>query len=85
MEANIKPALHADSSREVETQKKRLRETCREFESVMISYMMKAMRDGIMRAEEPGSAKEIYEDMLAGQVSKEISRKSTLGVGDMLY
>jgi len=85
MEANVKPVLQADSSRELEIQKRRLRENCREFESVMISYMMKAMRDGLMRAEEAGSTKEIYEDMLAEQVSKEISRSSALGIGDMLY
>jgi Rod binding domain-containing protein len=85
MEANVKPVLQADSSRELEIQKRRLRENCREFESVMISYMMKAMRDGLMRGEEAGSTKEIYEDMLAEQVSKEISRSSALGIGDMLY
>ncbi len=51
----------------------------------MVSYMMKAMRDGIVRGEEPGSTREIYEDMFAGEVSKVISRSSALGVGDMLY
>ncbi len=70
--ANIEPVLQADSSREVEVQKKRLRESCREFESVMISYMMKAMRDGTIRAEEPGNSREMYEEMLDGQVSKVI-------------
>jgi len=85
MEANVNPILQADSSRELEIQKRRLRENCREFESVMISYMMKAMRDGTVRGEEPGNAREIYEDMLAGQVSKVISRSSALGIGDMLY
>jgi len=85
MKANVKPVLQADYSRELEIQKRRLRENCREFESVMISYMMKAMRDGLMRGEEAGSTKEIYEDMLAEQVSKEISRSSALGIGDMLY
>ena len=85
MEANIKPVPQADSSRELESQKKRLRENCREFESVMISYMMKSMRDGIIRAEEPGSAREMYEDMLAGQVSKEVSHSSSLGLADLLY
>src|SRR5208337_5686714 len=85
MEANVKPVVQADSSRELESQKRRLRENCREFESVMISYMMKAMRDGTVRGEEPGSTRELYEDMLAGQVSKVISRSSALGVGDMLY
>ncbi len=85
MDANVKPVLQADSSRELEIQKRRLRENCREFESVMISYMMKTMRDGLIRGEEPGSAKEMYEDMLAEQVSKEIGRSSALGIGDMLY
>ena len=51
----------------------------------MISYMMKTMRDGTIRGEEPGHAMEIYEDMLAGQVSKEIGRNSALGIGDLLY
>ena len=85
MGADIKPVLQADSFKELEAQKKRLKESCREFESVMISFMMKSMRDGTVRAEEPGSAREIYEDMLAGQVSKVIGRNSALGVGDMLY
>ena len=85
MGANIQQVLQGDSSKEVEVQKRRLRESCREFESVMISYMMKTMRDGTIRAEEPGNAREIYEDMLAGQVSKEIGRNSALGIGDMLY
>ncbi len=85
MEANIQPVPQVNSSKELEVQKKRLRENCREFESVMISYLMKTMRDGTIRAEEPGNAKEIYEDMLAGQVSKEIGRNSALGIGDMLY
>ncbi len=85
MEANVNPILPADSSRELEIQKRRLRENCREFESVMISYMMKAMRDSTVHGEEPGSAREIYEDMFAGQVSKVISRSSALGIGDMLY
>ncbi len=84
MEAYVNPILQADSSRELEIQKRRLRENCLEFESVMISFMMKAMRDGIVRGEEPGSAREMYEDMLAGQVSKVISRSSALGIGDML-
>jgi Rod binding domain-containing protein len=83
--ANINPVLQADSSKELEAQKKRLKESCREFESVMISFMMKSMRDGTVRAEEPGNAREIYEDMFAGQVSKVIGRNSALGVGDMLY
>ncbi len=85
METNVTPIPEADSSRELESQKRRLQENCREFESVMVSYMMKAMRDGTVRGEEPGNTRELYEDMLAGQVAKVISRSSALGLGDTLY
>ncbi len=85
MDTNVKPVLQADSSRELEIQKRRLRESCRAFESVMISYMMKAMRDGTIRGEEPDNATAMYEDMMAEQVSKQIGGSSALGIGDMLY
>jgi len=85
MQTTVKPAFHADSSHELEIQKKRLRDSCREFESVMVSYMMKTMRNGTLRAEEPGSAREMYEDMLAGEVSKKIGLSAALGIEDMLY
>jgi Rod binding domain-containing protein len=85
VEANVQAVLQTDSSRELESQKRRLREKCREFESVMTSFMMKSMRDSIMRGEEPGNAMGMYEDMLAGEVSKVISNGTTLGIGELLY
>lgn len=85
MDTNVKPVLQAGPSRELEIQKRRLRENCRAFESVMISYMMKTMRDGLICGEEPGNATAMYEDMLAEQVSKQIGGSSALGIGDMLY
>jgi len=85
MESAMKPVSQADGSRETEIQKKRLRENCREFESVMVSYLMKTMRDGVIRAEEPENAQAVYEDMLDGQISKTLSKTSSLGIGDMLY
>jgi Rod binding domain-containing protein len=85
VEANVKEVLQTDSSRELETQKRKLQQNCQEFESVMISFMMKTMRDSTIRGEEPGNAMGIYEDMMFGQVSKEISSSSALGLGDMLY
>lgn len=85
METSLKPVFQVDSTRELEVQKKRLRDSCREFESVMISCMMKSMRDGVTWAEEPSSAMETYQDMFTQQVAKEVSRSSALGIGDMLY
>ncbi|SPF36277.1 hypothetical protein SBDP1_1490006 [Syntrophobacter sp. SbD1] len=85
METRIKQVLHTDSSGDLEVQKKRLKDSCRQFESVMVSYMMKTMRNGVSWGEEHDSAKEMYDDMLSEQVSKEISGSSTLGIGNMLY
>lgn len=85
MEASTKPVLQVDTSRELEIKKKHLRDNCREFESVMVSYLMKTMRGGVIRAEEPDSAQAMYEDMLDGQISKTVANTSALGIGDMLY
>ena len=86
MDGTLNPVTQNDtSSREMETQKKRLRENCREFESVMVSYMLKTMRDTVMRADKPDSAREMYEDMLSQQVSKEVGNSERLGLGETLY
>ncbi len=85
MATNVKSILPSDPSNQLAIRKKKLRESCQEFESVMISYLMKTMNDGTMRAEKPGNAKAIYEEMLNGQISKEIARTSAMGIGDTLY
>jgi Rod binding domain-containing protein len=69
----------------MEAQKRRLHQSCREFESVMVSYMLKTMRDTVMTADKPDSARELYEDMLSQQVSKEVGNSERLGLGEMLY
>lgn len=85
METEVKPVFQVDAFRELDIRKKRLRDTCREFESIMTSFMMKTMRDGVSWTEDHDSAKEMYEDMFAQEVSKQIGRSSVLGIGDMLY
>ncbi len=85
MKANLNAVPQIDATREQEVERKRLRENCREFESVMVSYLMKSMRDTVMKAEEPENDRELYEEMLSGQISKEIGKNSGLGIGDMLY
>jgi Rod binding domain-containing protein len=86
MTVGTKPLSQSDSaSAELDMQKKRLLNSCKEFESVMISYMMKTMHDGVKWSEEHDNAREVYEDMLNQQMSKEIGKSSALGIGDMLY
>ena len=85
VQASVKPVENVDASRRLDIQKRRLRESCREFESVMVSYLLKTMRASLMRAEEPESAREMYEDMLTGEISKQVGQSSGFGIGDMLY
>jgi Rod binding domain-containing protein len=85
MQTGMNGVLQANASGGNEIQKKRLRESCREFESVMVSYVMKTMRDGAIKAEDSDNAMSMYEEMLDGQISKTVSNRGSLGMGDMLY
>ena len=71
------PALNA--------QKKKLKNSCEEFESFMVSYMLKSMRQSIARADEPDRSLSIYEDMSDQAVSKEFSQGQGLGLAKNLY
>ena len=85
METTLKPIVQAEASPKELMEKKRLRESCREFESVMVSYLLKTMRSSVMTADEPENASEMYQEMLDGQISKEVSNTGSMGLGDMLY
>jgi len=82
---SLTPVAASAPDREVEVQKRKLRESCREFESVMLNYLMKTMREGMLKAEEPEQAREMYEDMLSQQLTHQMGKSGALGLGDMLY
>ena len=48
---------------------------------MMISYMMKTMRERFSGGEEPGFAGGVYQDMFYEQVAKVIGSSGTLGLG----
>ncbi len=85
METNLKPIVQMESSPKELMKKRRLRESCREFESVMVSYLMKTMRASVITAEEPENAGQMYQEMFDGQISKEVANTGSMGLGDMLY
>ena len=85
MVGKIDPAPTADTSRETETQRKRLFESCREFESVLTGQMLKSMRESVSRAEEPDTARGIYEEMMDSQLVKELSNKGDMGIAATLF
>jgi len=70
---------------EPELKKKRLRETCEEFESILMQYLLKSMRQTVMKAEEPEQARAIYEAMLDESLAREISKNQSTGLAAILY
>ncbi|MEJ5300774.1 MAG: rod-binding protein [Thermodesulforhabdaceae bacterium] len=68
-----------------EAKKEELKKACREFESLFTAYILKNMRETIMRAEAPDRAREIYEAMMDEAVAREISLSGSLGLGGMIY
>ena len=86
----INPAPQAapsvDGAPNADFQRKRLQDSCREFESILTGSLFKSMRESLPGADdEPDSARGIYEEMLDNCLAKELSRTGNLGVGDMLY
>ncbi len=51
----------------------------------MISYLLKTMENSVMKAEEPGQAAQVYQDMFVAQMSRQLGKDSALGFGNMLY
>jgi Rod binding domain-containing protein len=66
-------------------QKRKLKEACQEFESLLTGYLFKSMRQSVVRAEEPDQANQIYEGMMDETLAKELSRSGSGGLADILY
>jgi len=66
---------------------KKLREACRNLESVFLNIMFSSMRNTIQKADLIGDsfASGIYEDMLYEKYADEASKGKGLGLGEMLY
>ena len=85
MESRVSAVPETDSFQQTQFREKRLRDSCKDFGSIMISYMMKAMRQGGSGGEEQSFASGVYQDMLDERVAKVVGNSGRLGVGDMLY
>lgn len=85
MIGNVGSSPRVGSASGVEVEKRRLKESCEEFESFLTGNLLKAMRESTMRAEEPENDREIYESMLDQTVAKQMSQSKGLGLGETLY
>ncbi|MHC1745227.1 MAG: rod-binding protein [Syntrophobacteraceae bacterium] len=74
-----------DEVSKVEAQKKRLHKACQEFESIMTNYLLKSMRESVMKAEEPDQGRETYEGMFDETLAGEMSKSGGQGLSELLY
>jgi peptidoglycan hydrolase FlgJ len=84
----IQSINHTAPSGEVSTadaQKKRLHKACQEFESIMTNYMLKSMRQSVMRSEDPEKGREMYEGMMDETLAGEMSKSGGQGISELLY
>ena len=70
-------------------QEKRLKKACQEFESVLLSYMFKNMRETVSKSglfESSGETPEsIFRGMFDRELAKEISSRNNLGLAEMMF
>ena len=67
--------------------KARLQRAVKEFESVMVGYMLKSMRSSIPKDDMGGESYggDMLEGMFDGELARYVSHGSNLGLGEMLY
>lgn len=65
----------------------KLKATCQDFESILVSYMLKSMRGAGASSDlvEKNMGEKIFTDMLDDEYAKLASRTSRLGLADLLY
>lgn len=62
-------------------------DVCIQMESIMVSKMLKSMRNTVQKGElmHGGFAEEIFEDMLYDEYALNMSKNANLGLAKMLY
>ncbi len=70
-----------------EKSKARLQKAVKDFEAVFVGYMLKTMRGTVPKDElfGEGMGSEMMGSMFDMELSKQLSRKSSFGLGEMLY
>ena len=92
MNLHVDPRMYTNQTSRLETgsvarDDAELRETCEEFEAVMVQMMFKAMRgsevkDGLI---EKDMASEVFRDLFDGEAARELAHKQSMGLGQMIY
>ena len=67
--------------------KLRLQKAAKDFEAVLVGYMLKSMRSSVQKADEFGESfgSETIEGMFDSEVARSMSRGGSFGIAEMLY
>lgn len=71
----------------VAAQNEELRRVCREFESILLSFMFKQMRNAVPKSDllPSSSGQEMYQGMLDDQYAALSAESGSFGLGELLY
>lgn len=83
----VDSSLNADVRGASSKDDKALRDATRDFEALFIKQMLDSMRktvpkDGML---DGGMGKDIFEDMLYDEYSKQMAKTADFGISDMMY
>ncbi|MBU2461605.1 rod-binding protein [bacterium] len=69
------------------TKEAKLKEACVEFESILISQMLKGLRATVNKSDlvDGGTAGDMWEDVLYTQYAKQMARTASFGLAEMIY
>ncbi len=85
---SISPVPAGEPKRTLDAQSKvRLQRAVKEFEAVLVGYMLKSMRASVPRDEESGKGYggDLFEGMFDMELARHMSTGSHFGLGEMLY
>lgn len=91
MDLHIDPRMYINQATRLESgaakKDMQLKETCQEFEAVMVQMMFKAMRGSEVEAGlvEQDMASDIYRDLFDGEVARQLAHNQSMGIGRQLY
>lgn len=91
MNLHVDPRMYLGQSSSIEMKgatkdNQQLKQTCQEFEAVMVQMMFKAMRgaevEGLF---EKDMASDVYRDLFDGEVARDLAHNQSMGIGLRLY
>jgi len=70
-----------------EKEDKKLKQACKDFETIFMNFMLKSMRKTVTKNDlfGSGSQEEMFQDMMDSEYCKSAAKNSSLGIADVLY